>query len=82
MPAGTAAVSRRARRPVSMIMIGATVLGLWFGFTAPDTSPVVEPPVGTATTLVVAETTGIDDAGGTEADADGGRAGGRDGEPG
>ena len=29
-----------ARRPVSLLMVAATVLGVWFGLRAPEISPV------------------------------------------
>lgn len=43
MPALPTAVPRLSARPVNLIMIIATLVGLWFGFTAPDVSPVVGP---------------------------------------
>ena len=36
------------RRPVSLVLVTATVLGLWFGLTAPDVSPVAPPAAAVA----------------------------------
>ena len=55
-----------ARRPARLLLAAATALGLWFGVSAPDVSPVS--PEGVAV---------VQDAGGPAADGEGRRGGRR-----
>ena len=83
MSAGNAA-TRAARRPVNVLMLVATAVGLFFGLTAPDVSPVVGPALGaTATTAVFLNNDGPvdDDAGDDDDDDDGDGRGGGGGGP-
>ncbi len=67
MPAGSAA-TRAARRPINVLMLIATAVGLLFGLTAPDVSPVVGAAFG-ATGATAAGLNGDDANPGTNANA-------------